>query len=418
MTTEGSEKDNQGGLSSKIHTAFLYDDRRGFSVFQKITMIIALLLVIGLCIGLWRWFFHPAKKPHHAPLANVVLGTAKTADVPVYLNALGAVTSLDSVTVVPEVNGLMQKVFFKEGQLVKKNDLLAQIDDRPFRALLNQYEGELVRDIALLENARLDLIRYQTLWKEDSVSKQTLDTQSSLVKQLEGTVKSDQGLVDTARVNLTFCRIVSPIDGRIGLRLVDPGNFVQTTSTTGLFVINTLNPISVVFTLPEDNIPQFMKQLKVGKKLTAQAYDRSQNKLLAKGTLSAVDNQIDPTTGTVKLRALFKNADDSLFPNQFVNIKLLVDTIKNATIIPTPAIQNGTKTYVYKYDQQTQTVHVTPIVVGIADGDNTVVTSGILPGDSVVIEGTDKLTDAMKVSVSQQKQTPVPTAGTHLSEKQ
>ncbi|MFI4937814.1 MAG: efflux RND transporter periplasmic adaptor subunit [Candidatus Berkiellales bacterium] len=399
MLSENPSSPPQEKIITRLKTFIAHGRQHGFALIHKMIFLIAIILLLVCIWWIWHIITH-AKKDHHAQLINVVLATAQKTDVPVYLNALGSVTPLDSVTVKSQVNGQMQQVFFKEGQMVKRNALLAQIDERPFRALLNQYQGQLAHDLALLENARLDLKRYETLWKEDSVSKQTLDTQTSLVKQYEGAVKSDRGLVDTARVNLIFCRIISPIDGRIGLRLVDPGNFVQTTDTTGLFVINKLNPITSVFVLPEDNIPQIMKSIKAGKKLITKAYDRSQNKLLSTGILHAVDNQIDPTTGTVKLKAHFKNDDDVLFPNQFVNIKLLVDTLSQAIVIPTPAIQRGTHNFVYKYDSNTQTVHMTPITTGMVEGDNTVVTKGINPGDVIVVEGTDKLIDNMKVMAS------------------
>jgi multidrug efflux system membrane fusion protein len=207
--------------------------------------------------------------------------------------------------------------------------------------------------------------------------------------------------VQTARVNLAFCRITSPINGRVGLRLVDPGNFVQTTNTTGLFVINTIDPITVIFVIPEDDIPRVMKPFKAGRKLPAQAYDRNLNKLLATGTLYAIDNQINPTTGTLNLRAQFANKDEKLFSNQFVNIKLLVETLKNATVVPTAAIQHGNQDYVYVYDDKSKIVHVTPIKEGVVSGDNTVILSGIKPGDEVITEGTDKLADKMKVHLAQ-----------------
>ena len=264
-------------------------------------------------------------------------------------------------------------------------------------------KGQLARDKALLANAKLDLNRYQKLFRQDSVAKQTLDTQISLVKQYEGTVKSDQGLVETARVDLIYCRITSPIAGRVGLRLVDPGNFVQTTDPSGLVVINTINPITVVFSLPEDSLQQIMKPMNGDTKLKVEAYDRWQNKLLATGTLLAIDNQIDLTTGTVKLKAQFQNDDNSLFPNQFVNIRLLVNTLHDATVVPTAAIQhgvNGSFAYVANKDL---TVKMTPLSVRAAVDDDTVVTTGVSPGETVVIEGTDKLTDGAIVTVSQDK---------------
>lgn len=368
--------------------------KRIAAVHKLILIIVLLLLIMG---GFWSFSSKESSAP---PLINVVLGEASSENVPVYLNGLGAVTPLDSVTVKTQVNGQLVKVFFREGQNVKAGELVALIDERPFLAQFMQYEGQLLHDQALLENARIDLQRYERLWREDSVSKQTLDTQVSLVKQLEGSVKSDQGLLNTARVNLEYCQIKSPVNGRIGLRLVDPGNFVQTSDTTGLFVINTVRPMTVVFTLPEDNIPQVMKQIRTGKKLVVEAYDRSKNQLLATGYLLTIDNQIDSSTGTVKLKAEFKNEEDNLFPNQFVNIKLRIDTLEKATVVPITAIQYGTKKYIYAFNEKNSTVHIKEVVPGISWGEYTVIQKGIQSGEKIVIQGTDKLVDGMKVSVS------------------
>lgn len=369
---------------------------QGIAAGHKLILIIVLLVLI---VGAF-WLFSFSKKSSATPLINVVLGNASSDNVPVYLNGLGAVTPLDSVTVKTQVNGQLVKVFFREGQDVKAGELVALIDERPFLAQFMQYQGQLLHDQALLENAKIDLQRYESLWKEDSTSKQILDTQVSLVRQLEGSVTSDQGLLNTARVNLEFCQIKSPINGRIGLRLVDPGNFVQTSDTTGLFVINTVQPMTVVFTLPEDNIPQVMKQIRTGKKLVVEAYDRTQNQLLATGYLLTIDNQIDASTGTVKLKAEFKNEEDNLFPNQFVNVKLRIDTLDQATVVPTTAIQYGTKKYIYAFDEKNNTVHIKEVAPGIPWGEYTVIKEGIKPGEKVVIQGTDKLVDGMKVRVS------------------
>ena len=334
--------------------------------------------------------------------ASVVLATVKAADVPVYISALGNVTPTYNVTVMTQINGiLMQEVFFKEGQMVKAGDVLAQIDSRPYLAQLEQYEGDLARDQAQLANAYIDLHRYEILYKTHAVSQQTLATQKALVDQLKGTVRLDQGLIDAAKVSIAYCRITSPVSGRVGLRLVDPGNFVQTSNTTGIAVVNTLDPITVIFTIAEDSIPAVRERIYTGEKFTVEAYDREQIKLLATGELLTIDNQIDPNTGTVKLRALFKNPHYTLFPSQFVNIKLLVNTLKNAIYIPTAAIQySSTGSYTYVLNPDKKTVTQQAITVGVTTGDISTVTKGLLSGQSVVIQGADNLTDGATITVA------------------
>jgi multidrug efflux system membrane fusion protein len=335
---------------------------------------------------------------------QVVLAASHTGNIPVYVTALGNVTPTYTVTVKTQINGILIRVLFKEGQLVKTGELLAEIDPSPYLAQLTQYEGQLKRDLALLANARVDLTRYQKLWGQDAVSQQTLATQESLVQQDEGAVKTDQGLLEATKVNLAYTRITSPIDGRVGLRLVDPGNFVQTSDTTGLMVINTLNPITVIFTIPENDIPAVAKQVYDNKILTVSAYDRNENSLLATGKLLTIDNQIDPTTGTVKLRAQFPNDDNRLFPSQFVNVKLLTKTLLNATIVPTAAIQYGNNgAFVYLLNNNL-TVTAKPIKPSITTGSVTAISTGLSPAQLVVVEGADKLSDGAKVAIAPSSQ--------------
>jgi membrane fusion protein, multidrug efflux system len=367
---------------------------------------IGLLAVCLLAIGVYIFWTKFGKAESRAavqeatasvPAVPVATVAAKTGSIPVYLTGLGAVTPLNTVTVKTQVNGQLISVRYQEGQLVRVGDLLAEIDPRPLQAQLTEFEGQLVRDQALLDNARLDLKRFTVLVQENSIPRQQYDTQASLVHQLEGTVKNDQGLIEGVKVQLIYTRITAPVSGRVGLRLVDPGNFVQTTDTNGLVVITQLQPITVIFTIPEDSIPSVVDKLKRGARLAVEAYDRALQHRLATGYLLTIDNQVDPTTGTVKLRAVFPNQDNALFPNQFVNARLLVETQRDATLIPTMAIQrNAQGAFVYLINSD-QTVAMHTISVGTTNGDMTAV-EGLKAGDVIAADNFDRLRDGVKIA--------------------
>jgi multidrug efflux system membrane fusion protein len=376
-----------------------------------------LLAVCLIAIGLYVFFFRApsrsAKKGQSplTPVVPVIAVEAKKTGFNIYITGLGSVTPLNTVTVRTRVDGQLMEVLYREGQIVNSGELLAKIDPRPFEVQLTQAEGQLARDVAQLKNAQLDLERYRLLWQQDSVSKQQLDTQEALVRQLEGTIKTDQGQIDSAKLQLIYCQITAPISGRIGLRLVDPGNIVHVSDSNGLVVITQLQPIAVIFPIPEDSLRQVLVRLKAGKRLPVDAYDREMRQKLAVGSLLTVDNQIDPATGTVRLKAIFSNKNNELFPNQFVNARLLVEVKHEAVVVPAPAIQRGpqgTFVYVVKADR---TATVRPARVGEIQGGEASIMTGLSPGELVVVDGQDRLREGTRVDLRPQSGGPAQNNG-------
>jgi multidrug efflux system membrane fusion protein len=364
--------------------------------------ILIVLLLIGAGVVWWKRPQTAPQQPgggRNAAPMSIVPELVQKGDIGVNLNELGTVTSLATVTVRTQISGYLIRIDFKEGQDVKKGDLLAEIDSRPYEATLAQAKGQLARDEALLKGAQVDLTRYQGLAAQNAVPHQTLDTQVALVAQDEGTVEADRGQVRSAEVNLQYCRILSPLDGRVGLRQVDQGNYVTPGDANGLVVITQLQPISVLFTVPEDNLQTILKRMQSGATLPTTAYDRSGTNKIAEGGLQTFDSQIDPTTGTIKARAQFANEEKLLYPNQFVNIRLLVDTHKDVTLMPTAGVQRGVPgTFVYLVNADS-TVSVRKVTLGVTDGDRVEVVSGLAPGDRIVVDGADKLRDGAKINV-------------------
>jgi membrane fusion protein, multidrug efflux system len=328
----------------------------------------------------------------------IAVATVSRADVPIRLSALGSVTAFNTVTVRPRVDGQLVGVSFREGQFVKQGDQLAQIDPRPFQVQLEQAEGQLARDQAQLSNARIDLTRYQTLWSEDSIALQNVTAQESAVKQLEAGLKVDQSAIDNARLNLTYSRITAPISGRVGLRLVDVGNVVTAANTAGLVVITEVDPIAIVFTLPEDALRTVLPRIRAGVRLPVDAFDRAGATRLASGTVLTVDNEIDQSTGTVRLKAVFENHSQSLFPSQFVNVQLLADTEHAQLVVPTSAVQQGPQgSFVYVVRDGKALVQ--PVTVGITEGDRASILAGLHAADVVVTDGVDRLRNGAAVDI-------------------
>ncbi len=400
---------------SKLFTG-LSAARPKYRLGQRQMVIIGIGLLL-MAVAVWLSSGEPATPAPagqndalDAEQMPVVLASVRQGAFDVNLLAIGTVTPLNAVEVYGRVDGQINSIDFKEGQMVKTGDLLAQIDPRPFEVQLTLAAGQLARDQALLDNAQADLERYRTLLGQDSISRQSVDTQEALVRQYKAAVQADQGGIDNAKLQLSHTKVIAPISGRVGLRQIDKGNMVRASGAKGIVVITQLQPISVVFTAPEDALPQVMKLLG-SERIAVNAYDRSQERNLGKGWLLAADNKIDPTTGTIKLKAEFPNGDNALFANQFVNVKMPVQTLAKATLIPTAAIQRGAKgSFVYLL-KDNHTVTVTPVKLGANQGDTSVVLSGLTVGSQVVVEGADRLREGTKVKAIGQA-TPVATNST------
>jgi multidrug efflux system membrane fusion protein len=377
-------------------------------------LILAVLIVLLIVLARYIQQKQPLAPPaagrgHMGQNGPVAVGTAtaQIGDIDVKIPALGTVTPLATVTVRTQISGVMQKIFFTEGQRVKQGDMLAQIDPRPYEAAVQQQQGNLKRDQALLADAKLDLKRYEGLVKEDSIAEQQLDTQRALVDQYVGAVESDEGQLKSAQVNLIYTHISAPATGVVGLRQVDQGNYVTPADTNGIVLLNQIQPITVIFSIPEDNVSAIAKRLHTGATLTVEAFDRTNSAKIADGKLLSLDNSIDITTGTVKLRAAFANEDGALFPNQFVNIQLLVDTLKDQVIMPNSAVRRGapngvTTEFVYVVNAD-RTVSVRPITTGVVDGERVAVQKGLAAGEMVVTEGADRLRDGAEVLLPDSK---------------
>ena len=345
---------------------------------------------------------HSGIKKTSREMAPQRVGVAEvsTGSMPETITSLGTVTPTTTVIVLPQLSGYLTEVGFVEGQEVAKGQFLAQIDPRPYQVQLEQYQGQQAKDMALLQQAKSDLDRYEILQRKKSISEQQVSDQKFLVLQDQAVVRIDQANIDTAKLNLDYCHITAPLAGKVGLRLVDPGNYVTSGSSTGIAVITTIKPITVIFSVPQKELESVLERMHAGASLTATAYSSDYDKQIAEGRLVAADNQVDISTGTVKLRAIFENADETLFPNEFVNIRLLVNTLQQATLVPSPAIQMGTPgAYVYLVKPD-HTVVVQKVTNGPSDGTNTVIISGLQPGDTVVTDGVDRLRDGMKISMA------------------
>ena len=369
--------------------------------------LLAAVALAAAALAAWYWFGHGSgdqakaggKGDAAARPLPVVAAPARKGNIDVYIDALGTVTPLNNVVVHTRVDGQLMSVAFREGQNVKAGDLLAQIDPRPFEVMLTQANGQMARDQAQLKNAQVDLERYRTLLAQDSIASQQVDTQAALVRQYQGAVESDKGAIDNARLQITYARVTAPISGRVGLRQVDPGNIVHASDSNGLVTITQVQPVTVIYPVPEDNVPRIVKRMQSTQSVAVDAFDRGGKTRLATGRLVTIDNQIDTATGTVKVKAEFPNTDNALFPNQFVNVRMVVETHEDATLVPSAAIQRGAPgTFVFLVKED-KSVAVTPVQLGAVSGETTEVSKGLAPGNLVVVDGADKLRDGSSVEL-------------------
>ena len=390
---------NQHPITDPAHQLPAHGSETHRNKLLWIVIGIVLLLLLALAVFLfWRHKESTEKKPAAPPKINITVATAQKGNIGVYLDEIGTVTPVYTDSITSQVTGVIVAVHYKEGQLVRKGDPLVDIDPRPYQATLLQAQGALERDQSLLAQAQMDLERYRIAWSRNAIQKQLLDDQEKIVMQDEGTVKNDQGMVQYDEVQLAYCHITAPIAGRVGLRLVDPGNLVQSRGSVTLAVITQLEPITVIFTVPEDSLGPVAARLNKRAKLTVDAFDRTAQTKIASGTLLTLDNQIDTTTGTVKARSIFENNNAALFPNQFVNVRLLVNTLQGVTLIPASAIQqNGSASFVYVI--QDNVAHTRTVKPGVTDGGITQV-EGINPGDVVANSSFDKLQNNVAVTIA------------------
>jgi multidrug efflux system membrane fusion protein len=368
-------------------------------------LVLGAVLIAVLLIVRWQTQRSAAAKSRETgpPTVPVVVASARKGQIPVYLNALGSATPFNTVTVRSRIDGQLLKVNFQEGQFVRQGDSLAEIDPKPFEVQLDQARGQLARDEAQLANAKLDLTRYQTLAAQGVIPRQQLDTQAASVRQFDGVIRADEAQINNAKLQITYCHITAPIAGRVGLRLADVGNMIHANDTNGLVVIAQIQPIAVLFTIPEDSLAQVLSKIRSGEHLMVEAYDRGGQTKIADGRVETIDNEIDPATGTSRLKAIFDNKSSALFPNQFVNVRLLVEIRKDRILIPAVAIQRGPQgTYVYVVKED-QTADVRPVTVGTIEAAQASVDSGLSEGERVVVDGVDKLRAGSKVKVNSEQ---------------